>query len=919
MRTGKSGYQPACTNEWVRGVCEKPRVKCSECPVRAFPPVSAEVIRWHLTGKDNSGKACVIGVYPMLLDETCYFLAVDFDKTDWQVDAGAYLQTCKQIGVPAVLERSRSGNGGHIWIFFSEAVPATLARKLGSLLITETMERHPDIGLNSYDRFFPNQDTLPKGGFGNLIALPLQQTPRTHGHSVFIDNTFSPHPDQWAFLDSIIKVSLSQLEHWVNTAEENGKILGVKTVTLDDDDPNAKAPWKNRPSRRSKELLIDSPLPEKLDIVLADQIYISKENLPPALRNQLIRLAAFQNPEFYRAQAMRIPTYDKPRIIDCSENFAQHLAIPRGCRDDLYHLLRAIHVKRKVQDKRNKGEKLECQFHGTLRPDQQKAADAMMAHDIGVLAATTAFGKTVLAAWMIAQRGVNTLVLVHRKQLQEQWVERLSQFLGIPTKEIGRLGGGRKKLSGKLDIALIQSLVRKGEVHDCVADYGHIIVDECHHLSARSFELAVRRAKAQFVLGLSATVIRKDGHHPIIFMQCGPVRHRVNAKDQAAQRPFQHHVIVRPTAFRSSGETDDDIRIEFQRLYKELIDSESRNHLICSDVHKALLQGRTPLIITERTDHLTTLASALHDSPAEIITLQGGMGKKALTLALETLKKTATEKSPIILIATGKFIGEGFDDSRFDTLFLTLPVSWKGTIAQYVGRLHRLHDGKKEVHVYDYADLDVPMLSRMFDRRCKGYEAVGYTILLPGNALPGWPQSVPLTVNPQWKQQYSSSIQRLIADGLDENLATLFVGASQASSTIDTHNQHFSPEANAKGIDRARSASEAFFYHRLQTLPETKDRFKLNANLPIPFNQQGFMEVDFLFTGIRLVIEIDGRQHLADANAYRSDRRKDALLQENGYFILRFLATDLGKSIASILDQILRTLSHLEKLTPPEK
>jgi len=508
--TGRSGYQPACANEWVRGVCDKPRVKCLDCQAWAFLPLSDEVLAWHLTGKGADGRDFAAGVYPMLLDECCYFLAVDFDKEAWQEDVLAYWETCRRMGVPAALERSRSGNGGHIWIFFSEAVPAVMARKLGSYLMTETMERRPDVGLKSYDRFFPNQDTLPKGGMGNLIALPLQATPRQRGNSVFVDEQLQAYDDQWAFLGGVEKVSLQTLEHLVGEAEKTGRVVGVRMVATNDGDEDGKSkpgvtPWALAPSRGGKEPVIDGPLPDKLEVVLADQIYLKKEAMPPALRNRIIRLAAFQNPEFYRAQAMRLPTYNKPRIIASAEDCGDYLGIPRGCLDDLKKLLRTNQIKRKVIDKRNKGEKLEVSFHGILRSEQAKAAEAMMAHDTGVLEATTAFGKTVLAAWMIAERGVNTLILVHRKQLLEQWVERLSQFLEIPTKEVGRFGGGYKKRNGRLDVALIQSMVRKGVVDDGVGDYGQVIVDECHHLSAQSFELAVRRAKARYVLAVCRT------------------------------------------------------------------------------------------------------------------------------------------------------------------------------------------------------------------------------------------------------------------------------------------------------------------------------------------------------------------------------------------------------------------------------
>jgi len=896
-KTGKTGYAPACANEWIRGVCEKPRIKCADCPNRRFLSVTDEVIRWHLSGQDDHGSAFVMGVYPMLQDESCFFLAVDFDGENWREDAGEFLQTCRKLDVPAALERSRSGNGAHIWFFFEEAIPASLARKLGSHVLTETMENRPEIGLASYDRLFPNQDTLPKGGFGNLIALPLQRQPRERGNSVFLDEQFQPHPDQWAFLASLPKLARSRVEALVREAESQGRILGVRKAVADEDHDD---PWTAPPSRRRQEPPLAGPLPESLELVLADQIYIAKESLPPGLRNRLLRLAAFQNPEFYRAQAMRLPTYYKPRIVHCAEDHPKHFALPRGCLEEIEQLLRSLKIKAVLRDERCAGAPLKVSFQGTLRPDQQAAAEAMRAHDTGVLAATTAFGKTVLAAWLIARRGVNTLVLVHRQQLLEQWIERMSSFLGVPPKAIGRLGGGRKKLTGALDVALMQSLVRKGEVDDRVGAYGHLIVDECHHLSARSFELVARRAKAKFVTGLSATVTRKDGHHPIIFMQCGPVRHRVDARQQAVTRPFTHHVFVRPTGFRAPTPPAHDPCADFHNLYEALRKDESRNQMICADVRNVVREGRSPLVLTERTEHLQLLAERLSREIPNVITLQGGMGRPELQSALERLAQRPNG-GPRVIVATGKFIGEGFDDPRLDTLFLALPVSWRGTIAQYVGRLHRLHEGKSAVRVYDYADLDVPMLARMFDRRCRGYEALGYTILLPASAVPGWPAEVPLPIDPQWKQDYAASVRRLVRDGVDVPLANLFVHAAR------------SPAPDAEGADRARSASEAFLYRRLETLPETAGRFRLNVELPIPFDSRGRMEVDLFCAEAGVIIELDGAQHLADAEAYRRDRRKDALLQQHGYFVLRFLADDIGKRLDDILDTILAALVHRER------
>ncbi|OGV46889.1 MAG: restriction endonuclease subunit R [Lentisphaerae bacterium GWF2_57_35] len=836
-----------------------------------------------------------MGIYPMLLDETCCFLAADFDKKNWREDVGAVWETCRQLGLSAAIERSRSGQGAHLWLFFANAVPAALARKLGAYILTETMERRPEIGLDSYDRFFPNQDTLPNGGFGNLIALPLQKRPREQGHSVFLDEQLRPHEDQWAFLSTIKKIEQSEIEGLVRAAETRNRVVGVRFVLSNEDDDT---PWTAPPSRNVKGPPIAGPLPRSLDLVLGNQIYIAKDPLPPGLLNRLLRLAAFQNPEFYKAQAMRLPTFDKPRVIACAEDYPHHLGLPRGCLEETLELLSGLKIEAIVRDERCLGAPLQASFHGQLRPEQQAAANAMIGRDTGVLSATTAFGKTVVAAWLIAQRGVNTLILVHRQQLMEQWVERLSAFLEWPVKSIGRIGGGRKKATGALDVALIQSLVRKGVVDDRVGEYGHLIVDECHHLSAHSFEQVARRAKPRFITGLSATVTRKDGHHPIIFMQCGPIRHRVDARQQANARPFTHLVRVRPTSFRTQEAPGMDKRLEFHAIYDALVADHRRNELICEDVLAAVKEGRSPIVLTERTDHLRKLAEQLAPAVRHLIVLQGGMGRKSLNEVLARLA-SIPENEERILLATGRYIGEGFDDARLDTLFLTLPVSWRGTIAQYAGRLHRLHDRKKEVRIYDYADLNVPLLAKMFDRRCRGYEAIGYRILLPASAVPGWPTDVPLPIEPEWKKDYAASVQRLIRDGVDAPLGDLFVHATRTIRQDST------------GVERARSATEAFLYRRLETLPETAGKFRLNDCLSIPFDEQSRMEVDLCCPEMRVAIELDGPQHLADAEAYRRDRRKDALLQENGYFVLRFLAEDVGKQLDRVLDAILRTLAHL--------
>ncbi len=893
-KTGKSGYAPACANEWVQGICEKPRIKCALCPNRRFLPVTDEVIRWHLSGRDASDLPFVAGVYPLLLDETCFFLAVDFDKEGWQADSITFLRSCRRLGLTAALERSRSGRGGHVWLFFENAVPAALARRLGSHLLTEAMEDRPDIGLDSYDRLFPSQDTLPQGGFGNLIALPLQRGARDQGNSVFVDDDLVPWADQWAFLAGIRRIDRTEIEAIVQEAERRGRVLGVHLPPQDDGDAE---PWMAPPSRRRQEAPILGELPGSLELVHGNQIYIAKNGLHPGLRNRLLRMAAFQNPEFYKAQAMRLSTYDKPRIVACAEDHPQHIGLPRGCLDDIRRELKTLGVRAIIRDERHDGCPLDVMFKGELRPEQTAAAEAMMSHDIGVLAATTAFGKTVVAAWLIARRGVSTLVLVHRRQLLDQWVERLSTFLSLPAKSIGRVGGGRTRTTGLVDVALIQSLVKKGVVDDRVGDYGHVIVDECHHLSAHTFESVVRQAKARFVVGLSATVARKDGHHPIVTMQCGPVRYRVNARAQAASRPFEHVVLVQPTGFHSGRVPDPDRRVEFQTLYQDLVDDVARTRRIADDVIDAVNHGRSPLVLTERNDHLASLEQLLAAKVPHLVVLRAGTGKKQRQAVADRLARVPADEGRVVL-ATGKYVGEGFDDARLDSLFLTLPVSWRGTVAQYAGRLHRLHDTKREVRIYDYADVNEPMLARMFDRRCRGYEAIGYTVLLPASAIPGWPSDVALPADPVWKRDYSGSVRRLIRDGVDSPLAQLFVHAVRS----------ISPDAD--GLTRARSATEAFLYRRLESLPETKGRFGLNTALPIAFDGAGTLEVDLLCAEARIAVGLDGAQHLSDPVAYRRDRRKDQLLQENGYFVLRFLAEDVGRELDTVLDAVLRALSR---------
>lgn len=732
-RTGRSGYQPACRNDWVPGICGKPRMKCSQCPNRELLPLRDDDVFNHLVGHlpGKREKNHVLGVYPLLPDETTWFVALDFDKDAWGDDVRAFSTVCTEKSVSCAVERSRSGNGAHAWIFFAQPIAAALARKFGAALLTAAMEKRPEIGLGSYDRMFPNQDTMPKGGFGNLIALPFQGHAVPMGNTLLLDDALQPVRDQWTYLKSIRRMTRKEVVDFVAQSSIDGDVLGVKRVAIEEGDED---PWTIPPSRRRRDVPLTGPLPNRIDAVLANEIYIPKEGLPPALRNRIIRLAAFQNPEFYRNQAMRLPTYATPRIIRCAEDHGKHIGLPIGCLDELREMLKNLGVGVALEDRREPGSLIDAGFRGELRPEQAEAAALMLKHDTGVLAASTAFGKTVVATYLIAKRGVNALILVHRKQLMDQWCERLASFLDMDPKRIGRIGGGTGKPAGIIDVAMIQSLVRKGAVSDLVSRYGHLVVDECHHVSAPSFEQVARRCPAKYMTGLSATVTRKDGHHPIILMQCGPIRFRTDARKDAVQRPFDHRVIVQETGF--TGPSGDGVRIH--DIYAALVVNPDRNRMITNAVVAAVNAGRCPVLLTERRDHMDALVRLLTGKVPHLIVLAGGMGRKQRKAVAAQLAVVPPGEGRL-LIATGKYLGEGFDDARLDTLFLGMPISWRGTLAQYAGRLHRLHDQKRDVLIYDFADVDAPMLNRMFHRRLAGYHAIGYRVeaILPPPEYPG--------------------------------------------------------------------------------------------------------------------------------------------------------------------------------------
>lgn len=714
-KAGKSGYSPACANEWRAGICEKPRIKCADCDHRLLVPLTDQTLYDHLSGRHT------VGVYPLLADDCCHFLAVDFDEADWPADARAFIQSCRALGVPAALEISRSGKGAHVWLFFSTKVSARDARRLGSALISHTCAQTRQLKLASYDRLFPNQDTMPKGGFGNLIALPLQKLPRESGCSVFVDDDLQPYADQWAFLASARQMAPHDIEPTILRATDGSHPLDVTFI----DEEDQREPWKrtNLVTQR-----LPGTMPASLTVTQANMLYFEKAQLPQALANRLIRLAAFQNPEFHKAQAMRLSVWDKPRVIGCAENFPHHIALPRGCLDAALQLLCDNGIGCEIRDERRGGQALRVEFVGVLRPDQEAAVAAMLTHDTGILCAPTAFGKTVAAAAVIARRGVNTLVLVHRTELLKQWQERLQAFLGaehgLPNR-VGTIGGGKSKPTGRIDIAVMQSLHRQGETSEQVERYGQIIIDECHHISAVSFEAILKRAKARFVMGLTATPVRRDGRQPIIFMQCGPTRH-VAARPTGAPQTLEviPRYLTAPLALADGSGIQD--------VFRTLAGDARRTTAIADDVATAYTQGHKVLVLTERTEHLDAIATALAGRAAQLFTLHGrlsGKQRAALIDALDSLPADA----PRVLLATGRLVGEGFDHPPLDTLVLAMPISWSGTLQQYAGRLHREHAEKTHVRILDFVDTGHPALMRMWDKRQRGYLAMGYRVL----ATPG--------------------------------------------------------------------------------------------------------------------------------------------------------------------------------------
>lgn len=716
--TGKKGYVPAVKGGWGR------RQFGGLLTPQDYLSLTDAVIRQHLEGQQT------IGVYPLLRDDTCWFLACDFDGkagisrdggrstgsvagkggdtcaseiSGWALDALGYLAACERHGISAYLERSQSGKGGHVWIFFSAPVPAVSARRLGTFLLRETMESRAEMTLASYDRLFPSQDVLPKGGFGNLIALPLQKPRRAEGNTEFLDGQMRPWPDQWAFLSRITRVSPPQLDEFLGHLTAVAVGPGSVDVT----------------SLLAAEAC---PAPPCMIGTLGAAISIEKAGLPPWLLADIKHLASLHNPVFYERQKLRLSTFRTPRFITCYEEDVFHLHLPRGLLEALHEVVQKAGSTLSLTDLRRLLNPLALKFHGTLTPLQAQAVRVMLAHDHGVLVAPPGVGKTVMACSMAAQRNLPVLVLVHRQPLLDQWRVHVTNLLGLSSKEIGQVGSGKNRRTHLVDLAMIQTLKDVDDPEAFFAGYGLLIVDECHHLPAFSFELCVKRAPIRYVLGLTATPYRRDGLQDLIMMQCGPVRYTISGRQTGAHTDLTLELVVRETDV-TFPPTD---APPIQEVFRALVNDEARMRMVSDDILTALSQGRRCLVLSERKEHCRSLAERFRAQGKTPFILDGGLRKKAREAIFEAVRNQPSSDD-LLLIATGQYLGEGFDCPQIDTLFLTFPVSFKGKLVQYVGRLMRSHEGKLVVRVYDYADVQIPVLKKMYEKRRKTYETLGFS------------------------------------------------------------------------------------------------------------------------------------------------------------------------------------------------
>lgn len=789
-KTGKNGYYSQCFNRWDRGchIQKKDGVRCKDCKLRAYKPVTLPLIKAHMNGTDPNGND-VVAIYPMLENNLCQLLVFDFDNhakgaeqedyanidDGWKEEINALRRICKNLDVDAVVERSRSGRGAHLWIFFKEMVPARLARRFGFALLEKGAESVNLKSFKYYDRMIPTQDALPEGGLGNVIALPLQGMALKSGNSAFIDENWNAYEDQLNVLAGTRRLTRQGIEDYLSLWYSTGSTSK---------DNGTDAPWD-----KNSEIEAGS-VKGVVRIVLADRIYIDSTGMSNKTKRQLRRMATFSNKQYFQNQAMDMPNYDESRFIYLGSDEGKYIVLPRGLREEILKKFDNAGISYKIEDKRTKGQELNISFRGELRESQIPAVETMLENETGILHAATAFGKTVVCCDMIARRGISTLILVDRADLMNQWIKRLEEFLDIDeelpeyqTKTgrtrkrkslIGNLQGAHDTLTGIVDVAMIRSLKKKDGFHPKLKEYAQVYFDECHHAASDSAIEVLQEINAKYVYGVTATPKRGDGKEKINEFLLGPIRYRFTAKDRAEEQNINHLVYprftrtVKPHHLSKTPYGND--------AYELIRNNDVRDEQIIRDVADCVQAGRTPVVLTKYVDHAKELAERLKIYADRLILLTGANGTKARRIQVEELNKVDDSDS-LILVGTGSLLGEGFDFPRLDTLFMATPVSGENVVEQYVGRLNRDYDGKENVIVYDYVDSHIPKFDKMYAARLKAYKKIGYE----------------LCVNMEGKKQKANAIYDI------ENYAeTYWKDLEEANSAVVVS----SPRLNNQKVDR---------------------------------------------------------------------------------------------------------------------